>query len=225
MIQIRKAPERRFCPGGGLPTPDAGLLIGISGQAGDGARGCKMNMRIVHGDPKMTEGLLQRQERMASRWGFLEAERDACSVVTRQMVVVYLNEVARSLVPPGWFGRRCWDVFPVGEESCASRCAAVAAVSKDDDIAYCEETIYAGDGSPLRLGVAVIPLRVTPPADERAILLLRAKTPGMAEEVFRRELLERAAELRASCDERLQLPPPRRESRKSPAAESSSRPV
>ena len=181
-------------------------------------------MRVVHGGSKMTEERLQHQRRMASRWGFLEAERDACSVVTRQMVVVYLNEAARSLVPPGWFGRRCWDVFPVGVESCASRCAAVAAVSKADDIVYCEETIYAGDGSPLRLGVAVIPLRVTPPADERAVLLLRAKTPGMAEEVFRRELLERAAELRASCDERLQLPP-RRESRKSPAAESSSRSV
>ncbi len=217
MIQIRKAPKGRFCPGGGLPTPDAGLSIGISGQAGDGAWACRLTMRIVHGDPKMTEGLLQRQKRMASRWGFLEAERDACSVVTRQMVVVYLNEVARSLIRPGWFGRRCWDVFPVGEESCASRCAAVAAVSKADDIVYCEETIYAGDGSPLRLGVAVIPLRATPPADERAVLLLRAKTPGMAEEVFRRELLERAAELHASCDERLQLLP-RRESRKSPAA-------
>lgn len=158
-------------------------------------------MRIVHGDPKMTEERLLRQRRMASRWGFLEAERDACSVVTRQMVVVYLNEVARSLVPPGWFGRRCWDVFPVGEESCASRCAAVAAVSNADDIVYCEEIIYAAEGAPLHLGVAVIPLRVAPPAEERAVLLLRPKAPEMADENFRSKLLERAAELRASCDE------------------------
>ncbi len=165
-------------------------------------------MRIVHGDPKMTEELLQRQKRMAARWGFLEAERDACSVVTRQMVVVYLNEVARSLVSPEWFGRHCWDVFPVGEESCASRCAAVAAVSNAEDIVYCEETIHAADGSPIRLGVAVIPLRPAPPAEERAVLLLRPRNPGVAEEVLRSKLLERAAELRASCGE---IPRPREE--------------
>ena len=158
-------------------------------------------MRVVHGGSKMTEERLQHQRRMASRWGFLEAERDACSVVTRQMVVVYLNEVARSLVPPEWFGRRCWDVFPVGEENCASRCAAVAAVSKADDIVYCEETIHAADGSPLRLGLAVIPLRAAARMGERAILLLRPKVPGMPDENFRTKLLERAADLRASCDE------------------------
>ncbi len=158
-------------------------------------------MRVVHGGSKMTEERLQHQRRMASRWGFLEAERDACSVVTRQMVVVYLNEAARSLVPPEWFGRRCWDVFPVGEENCASGCAAVAAVSKADDIVYCEETIHAADGSPLRLGLAVIPLRAAARMGERAILLLRPKAPDMADENFRTKLLERAADLRASCDE------------------------
>ncbi len=154
----------------------------------------------------MVTRLTRRRVRLAYRWRFLEDERDACSVVTRRMEVVYLNAAARALVPSEWFGSRCWEVFPVGDESCAARCAAVSAVSKADELIYCEETLHAADGSPIPLGVAVIPLHSAVLEGERALLLLRPKTHGRSADRFRRDLLEEAGRLLSFCDS---LPRPR----------------
>src|SRR3989338_3582378 len=148
----------------------------------------------------MTSRVSHRKERLSLRWGFLEKQVDACSVVTRRMEVIYLNAAARSLLPPKWFGRRCWEVFPMGDRVCAARCPAILAVSKSQDIIYCEETLYGRDGSPVPLGVAVIPLRVLPKGGERAILLLRRNAPDIAQDVFQRDLLEQAAKPRTFCE-------------------------
>ena len=139
-----------------------------------------------------------------ARWSFLEEESDGCCVVTRRMELVYLNAVARSLVPGDFLGRRCWEVFPVGDQACASRCPAVRAVSKAeaDAIVYCEETLHVA-GGPVTLGVAVIPLQMAQEGRERGLLLLRPKTAGSSDEAFRQELLEHARRLLALALTRL----------------------
>lgn len=147
----------------------------------------------------MANGVSDRRERLALRWEFLEKQSDACSVVTGRMEVIYVNSPARSMVGSGWFGCRCWEVFPVGDESCAARCPAVKAVHRGNDIVYCEETISAPDGSPMTLGVAVIPVRDAGGEGERAVLLLRPRPAGISEPAFLREVLERAREVRALC--------------------------
>ena len=131
----------------------------------------------------------------AAHWGFLERETDAACVVTRCMEVLFLNSLARTLVPKRWFGCRCWEVFPVGEASCASKCPAVKAVRAGESITYCEETLFAPNGTPLHFAIAVIPLG---PQEERAIILLRPKGAGGDGDALRSSLLDRAHALRAS---------------------------
>lgn len=131
-------------------------------------------------------------------WSFLENVADPSAVVTRSMQVVYLNASARSLVPEEWRGLRCWEIFPVGEQSCASRCPAVKAV-QSEGISYCEEEIYPG-GAAVRLGVAVIPLPEAAHGDARAVLLLRPKDSELSEDSFREALLSDAVALQARCD-------------------------
>ncbi|MBI4586266.1 MAG: hypothetical protein HY717_19830 [Planctomycetes bacterium] len=164
-------------------------------------------------DPKFKSEVPLHDRELAARWSFLDREPDACSVVTWRMEVVYLNAAARSLVSPGWFGCRCWEVFPVGDSTCAARCPAVKAVNKGNEIVYCEETLYPGKGTSVTVGVAVIPLGKKARQGD-AVLLIRPKIPGRSEEVFRRSLLERAQELRELCaaaprkTDPLNLPPP-----------------
>ncbi len=138
-----------------------------------------------------------RHQRLVHRWSSLEEERDACVVVNRRMELLHANAAARTLLSPEWFACRCWEVFPVAEEGCAARCSAIRAVSKANDVAYCEETLEAPDGSRQSAGAAVIPLGLPGTDGERAILLLRPKASGINEESFRRELLEHAEIMRA----------------------------
>ena len=64
-------------------------------------------------------------------------------------------------------------------------------------------TACGGDDAPQPSGRS---MEAAAPVEERAVLVLRPKAPDMADENFRTKLLERAAELRASCDE---MPRPR----------------
>ena len=139
---------------------------------------------------------MQKNE-MSVRWRFLEEELDPCGVVSREMEVHYLNAAGRALVPVHWFGRRCWQVFPVGEEGCASRCPAVQAVRNSSEIVYCQEHLYPGGGTSLKLGIAVIPLEKPRKDGERAILLFRSKDTEVSEDAFRGTLLKDAENLRA----------------------------
>jgi hypothetical protein len=135
----------------------------------------------------------------ADYWGPLEEISDASVVVTRSMQVLYLNATAKSLVPEDWRGLRCWELFPVGDTSCASRCPAIKAVQSASGISYCEEEIYP-DGAPVRLGVAVIPLPDESLRAARAVLVLRPKNSELPEETFREALLRDALALRVRCE-------------------------
>ncbi len=146
--------------------------------------------------PLLAESLA---ESFASRFDFLDGEPDACGVVGRRMELLYLNHLAKTLVPPGWFGFRCWQAFPVGPESCANRCPAVGAVTRRaTDIVLCEETLFGADGTAIELGVAVVPVESSDPEGERAVLLMRLR-PSAGDAAFHAALLESAERLRARC--------------------------
>lgn len=131
------------------------------------------------------------------RWGFLDENADACAVVSDRMELVYLNQVARGLVPEEWFGRRCFEVMPTANDVCAFNCPTVAAVHDSHEILYCEEVLKSPDGTTQELGVAVIPLLGMSSDSARAVLLLRAKQDGTEEDLmatarkFRADLLTR----------------------------------
>jgi hypothetical protein len=135
--------------------------------------------------------------RITNRWSFLDQEQDPCGVVSQDMEVLYLNAAACLLIPADWFGRRCWQAFPVQDARCASRCLAVWAVGHSDEIVYCEETIYPGSGGPILVGVAVTPLGNKQADGEQAILLLRPKPADSAGDDFKRVLLEDAKRLQS----------------------------
>lgn len=131
---------------------------------------------------------------IAARWSVLEALADPCGVVSHGMEVLYLNAAARALVSPEWFGRRCWQVFPVKETTCAARCPVVTTALQSGHILYCEEHLSPQGGAPITVGVAVIPLEQTSSKEERAMLLLRLKEAD-APEGFRQNLLADAGRL------------------------------
>ena len=135
--------------------------------------------------------------RITNRWSFLDQEHDPCGVVSQHMEVLYLNAAARLIIPADWFGRRCWQAFPVQDAHCAARCLAVWAVGHSKEIVYCEETIYPGSGGPILVGVAVTPLGNIQADGEQAILLLRPKPADSAEESFQRALLDDARRLQS----------------------------
>ena len=70
------------------------------------------------------------QDETALLWSFLEAESDACVVVSERMELIYVNTSARSLMPEGWFGKRCFEVLPVAGETCAFHCPKIRAVNE-----------------------------------------------------------------------------------------------
>lgn len=135
-----------------------------------------------------------RQRAIEERWSFLEEEREACCLVSRRMELLYLNVPARALVSDDWFGRRCWERFPVASETCVAACAAVRAVNQASEITCCEEYLYPEDASPVRVAIAVIPLNSQ--ADgAQALLLFRPKDADVDEAVFEQSLVDDAVSL------------------------------
>lgn len=137
------------------------------------------------------------QDETALRWGFLEDESEACVVVSDRMELVYINAAGRTLVPAHWFGKRCFEVLPVVNESCAWHCPTILAVSESVKIVYCEETVLSPSGSILRLGVGAIPVATGALDPAKSVLLLRPKEAGCDEDTFRRDLLLEAEGVRA----------------------------
>ena len=88
------------------------------------------------------------QDEAALSWNFLEDEHDPCIVVSERMDLVYINGAAQRLVPQEWFGKRCFEVFPVVDESCAFHYPKIDAVSESPEtspkVVYCEEALYTG---------------------------------------------------------------------------------
>lgn len=124
------------------------------------------------GDPRLPSEL---RDETALRWSFLESEPDPCVVVSERMELVYLNEPAHRLVPGEWFGKRCFEVLPTVDETCAFHCDKMRAVNESVDVVYCEETVGSAGGE-LVLGVGLIPLDARTDDPARAVLLLRDKT-------------------------------------------------
>ena len=136
------------------------------------------------------------REETALRWCFLEDERDACVVVSERMELVYVNAPARALVPGEWFGKRCFEVLPVVDETCAFHCPKIRAVREAPDVVYCEETVCSGVQDCVVLGVGLIPLGPGSNDRARAVLLLRGKEEGGEESAFRAQLLQDAQGVR-----------------------------
>jgi hypothetical protein len=111
------------------------------------------------------------------------------------MELVYLNEAARQFVPPGeWFGKRCFEVLPIVDQTCALHCPKIRAVNESLDVVYCEETVCLGNGAPKVLGVGLIPLG-SGEDHARAVFMLRSKEESGAEGPFQAQLLADARSL------------------------------
>ncbi|MCM3881570.1 MAG: PAS domain-containing protein [Vicinamibacterales bacterium] len=134
------------------------------------------------------------QDETALRWSALEREREPCIVVSERMELVYLNAAARQLAPGVWFGKRCFEVLPNVDESCALHCPKIRAVTESPDVVYCEETIGTRESDQQGFGVGLIPLGPGGDTPARAILLLRAKD-GSDDSVFQGQLLQDAKSL------------------------------
>ena len=135
------------------------------------------------------------QDEAAVRWSRLADEREACVVVSDRMELVYINTAARELVPGEWFGKRCFEVLPIGDEVCAFHCQKIRAVNESGDVVYCEETVLAGNNERRVFGVGLIPLGPDSDDHARAVLLLRAKGQSVEEGPFRAQLLADAKSL------------------------------
>ena len=136
------------------------------------------------------------RDEAALHWNWLEEERDPCVVVSERMEFVYANAAARALVSGPWFGKRCFELLPVVDETCAFHCPKIIAVTESTDVVYCEETVCS-DGSDCDVfGVGVIPLGTGRVDRGRAVLLMRDKDEGRAGADFEAWLLRDAKAMR-----------------------------
>ena len=135
------------------------------------------------------------------RWNFLEEEQDPCVVVSERMEFVYVNGAARALVPEQWFGKRCFEVLPVVDETCAFHCPKIDAVNEGSEgsspeVVYCEEALYQANLDRVVLGVGLIPLSAGRPDRARAVFVLRTKTDEADDAEFESQLLRDAGTVR-----------------------------
>ena len=147
-------------------------------------------------DMKQSESDSLLRDETVLRWGCLEDEQEACVVVSERMELMYVNAAARKLVLPGeWFGKRCFEVLPIVDETCAFHCPKIRAVNESLDIVYCEETVCVGNNDRRVFGVGLIPLGPGGNDRARAVLLLRGKEESGGESAFRAQLLMDAKSL------------------------------
>jgi hypothetical protein len=129
------------------------------------------------------------RDEAALHWNWLEDEQDPCVVVSERMEFVYANASARELVPGPWFGKRCFELLPVVDETCAFHCPKITAVTESTDVVYCEETVCSQGAACDVFGVGVIPLGTGRVDRGRAVLLMRGKDEGRAGAEFEARLL------------------------------------
>ena len=119
------------------------------------------------------------KDETALQWSFLDDEQDPCIVVSERMELVYVNTAAQELVPSEWFGKRCFEVFPVADQTCAFHCPKIDAVNDATDVtslvAYCEETLYTSNLDRVVLGVGLVPLGPARTDRARAVFVLRSR--------------------------------------------------
>ena len=101
-------------------------------------------------------GADELRDEIALHWNWLEAERDPCVVIPERMEFVYANAAARKLVPEHWFGKHCFELLPVVDETCAFHCPKITSVTEATDVVYCEETVCSQGQDCEVLGVGLI---------------------------------------------------------------------
>lgn len=136
------------------------------------------------------------RDEAALHWNWLEEERDPCVVVSERMEFVYANAAARELVPGPWFGKRCFELLPVVDETCAFHCPKITAVNESTSVVYCEETVCSQGTDCEVFGVGVNPLGTDRVDRGRAVFLMRSKDEGMPEAEFEARLLSDATGVR-----------------------------
>lgn len=137
--------------------------------------------------------LLMRDE-SDLHWCWLEEEQDACVVVSERMELIYVNSVGRDLVSGEWFGKRCFEAFPVIDETCAFHCPKINAVNESQEVVYCEEIVQHGLQEPATFGVALIPLGAND-GRARAVLVMRRKGTNGNDGEFQAKLLRDAEDV------------------------------
>jgi len=142
------------------------------------------------------------EEEATLRWGFLEGESEALAAVSDRMELVYLNEAARKLVPMTWFGKKCFEVFPVADKLCAFSCPTIDAVNEATEIQHCHESLRLDNGVNRELEVAVIPLG-SAKRRASALLLLRNHEIQVNAEEEEKHLFAEAERVRRVVTERL----------------------
>lgn len=149
------------------------------------------------------------KDQSALRWAFLEEMPDGCVVVSDRMEFVYVNAVARQLVGGDWFGKRCFEVMPTTDKTCAFHCQTMRAVSESPEIVYCEESVDAGTDAARVFGVGLIPLGARSVDHGRAVFVLRRKPVLGNPETFKAQLLRDAEQLRHQIETTLAASGPR----------------
>ena len=136
------------------------------------------------------------RDETALQWSFLDDEHDPCIVVSERMEFVYINAAAQGIVPSEWFGKRCFEVFPVVDQTCAFHCPKIDDVNEASDascnVAYCEETLYKGNLDRIVLGVGLIPLGPARTDRARAVVVLRSRDGSVDAQAFESQLLRDA---------------------------------
>ena len=116
------------------------------------------------------------------------------------MELVYVNTAAQGLLPEEWFGKRCFEVFPVADQTCAFHCPKIDAVSAASDssprVAYCEETLYQSNLDRVVLGVGLIPLSAARRDRARAVFVLRKRDDADDPQAFESRLVGDAETVR-----------------------------
>ena len=99
-----------------------------------------------------------------------------------------------------WFGKRCFEVFPVVDETCAFHCPKIDAISESPEtspkVVYCEEALYTGTLERVVLGVGLIPLGAERADHARAVFVLRNQDASTEAGVFQSQLLRDAEQVR-----------------------------
>ncbi len=136
------------------------------------------------------------RDEVALHWNWLEAETDPCVVVSERMEFVYANAAARELVPAQWFGKHCFELLPVVDQTCAFHCPKTTSVTEATDVVYCEETVCLQGRECDVYGVWLIPLGEGRTDRGRAVLLMRGKSVVKPEPEFEARVLRDAEAIR-----------------------------
>ena len=136
------------------------------------------------------------RDEVSLHWNWLEAEPDPCVVVSERMEFVYANAPARALVPDEWFGKHCFELLPVVDQTCAFHCPKITSVTEATEVVYCEETVCLHGRDCDVYGVGLIPLGTGRSDRGRAVLLMRGKSVIAPQPDFEAGLLRDAEAIR-----------------------------